>query len=242
MFFRKYVLRWQAVAIIIGMLAIIFLSVKFYRMANQEPETNVTYGMPKYKDTAELEVNVLPGKPPPKPEAAYNEFIQDIVEQEIEGFDEVSDDEVEEFLDLVRVAMEEPEDSEPVDMMKLNPDQMVDYLNENYTHREQHDFLMSSSGEDWIRYAFDAPPIQTPSTDSCREQYPNEVAMFNSCMEEQHRLAIAPYRKQLSNSIERLMDFFSQLDPTVFSFSRNDVGASILPAPVPLEAPRESEF
>ena len=73
MFFRKYVLRWQAVAIIIGMLAIIFSSVKFYRMVNQEPETNVTYGMPKYKDTAELEVNVLPGKPPPKPEAAYKE-------------------------------------------------------------------------------------------------------------------------------------------------------------------------
>lgn len=141
----------------------------------------------------------------------------------------------------MKLATEEP-DSKPVDMMKLTPDEMVEYLNENYTHREQHDFLMSDRGEDWIRYAFDAPPIQAPSADDCRERYSNDVFGFNSCMEEQHRLAIAPYRKQLADSVERLMDFYSQLDPQVFSYSRNDVGASVLPAPQPPEALIESEF
>lgn len=233
-------IRWLHILVTLICLAVVSI---FVYHANKPRETRTVYMLPEYKDTARVEAEVLEPKPPPKPQPSYDTFLADIVKEEIKQVDDdgVSDDEVEDFLDLVKLAMEEP-DSKPVDVMRLTPDEMVEYLNENYTHREQHDFLMSDRGEDWIRYAFDAPPIQTPSADECRKRHPDDVSGFNSCMEEQHRLAITPYRKQLATSVERLMNFYSQLDPEVFSYSRNDVGASVLSPPQPPEALIGSEF
>ena len=233
-------------SILIGIALVIIASIGvfIYQGNKPEPEPNITYVMPEYKDTAKVEAEIVPPNPLPTPEPSYNDFVNDIIEGELENLDTARDEEVEEFLDLVKLAMKKPVGTtkEPTDMMKLSPDEMLEYFDENLTHREQHDFLMSSDGEDWIRHAFDAPPIQAPNPDECREQHPNDVFAFNGCMEEQYRVAIAPYRSQLTDSVERLMNFYSQLAPEVFSFSRNDVGVSIIEPAQPPEALIESDF
>lgn len=79
-------------------LAIVSVSVFLYH-ANKPRELRTVYMMPEYKDTARVEAEVLAPKPPPKPQASYDSFLADIVEEEIKQADDVgvSDEEVEDF-------------------------------------------------------------------------------------------------------------------------------------------------
>ena len=207
---------------------------KFQREHKTDTETN--YVMPKRSIPV---VSTPPVAPPlvinPNPTPHADNIV---VEPKPKMTGPQDDPELEAFLELVgQIDFEYDEsENEPTDVMKYTPDEMLKYLSDNYTPREQHDFLMSDEFDDWVKYAFNPPQITPPDPSDCREQNPDDPFAFSACMEEGFRLAIAPYRKEFEEAMTGVMNFLKQLDPQVFTYSVNDVSASIIPVNKPSEA------
>lgn len=230
---------WLYILLVFVFLAIVSVSIFVYQV-NKPKEPRTVYVLPE--SGKRVSATVLKASSPPTPQVR-----KPVVNEEPERIDastEVDDTELQEFLELVETAaFDEESEVKEFDLMELTPDEMVLYLTENYTPREQHDFLGSGEGEDWIRHAFNVPPIQAPDPAECRDEYHGDPVGFSSCMEQKYQAAIALHASAFSEAMTNIQDFFAQLDPEVFSYSRNEVSATIVPSvPPPEPSLRKPDF
>lgn len=232
MFKRKHLIL---IGIILLLLVATVTSVYVYQV-NKPTEPKTVYMLPKPNEER-VTARVLPAKLAPKPQVRTPILEEtDIDTYEETQVEEIIAPELEEFLALAEEYYGEGEEK-PFILMELTPDEMAEYLHENYHPTEYMDFLSSGEGLDWFRkvIAPDFPRLDDPFVTACRGMYSFDDDRYGTCVEDRYRELVAMNREAYDNGIRNINDFITKLNPAP-SERQGDVGASVIPvSPSPEE-------
>ena len=209
----------------------------FVYQSNKPVDSKTVYMLPEKSNKVGAHAEILAAKKPPEPQIRKPVEPETAEQIELEGAG-LTDEELQEFLDLVRTATEEVEEEDeeaPFVLLDLTPDEMIEHMRDNYHPDNYMDFLTSGEGLRWVKtkLAPNYPRLDDPFVTECKDMYPRRGDGYTDCVEDRYRILVADNRDSYVNGTRNVLDFIEKLNPT--PFGGGGASGSIAPAVKPPE-------